>query len=1053
MFKYEEEKNFTKDSCHGQILAHIDRGSKILEFGCATGVFSRHLKEEYSCHVTGIELNSTAATEAKKVLDRVIVADLNCGEWYGELEGEKFDCIIFADVLEHLTDPQKVLSKAKELLFENGKLLFSIPNVAHIDILAKLINDRFDYTDTGLLDSTHIHLFAKENVIELVNQSGFFLTELSATYSGRGYTEQAFSRTFDPSLDFLLNQKTSLAYQYVGAAYREEYAKANSLVFDDKVLSPIILPYSTVTFRNKDEKFDQAGMLKIPFKSAYSIEFETDLPKDARMLRIGLADPGVCRIVNNLEFYFDGKQITTNSFHGMKKIQNIYVIGSDTAFFDIFIPFESEKFKCVASLYPIFSQANPTEIFCGFEREFEEYEKKLKDTYALMEKKEEEHKKQINEYSYHFNLASEQRDGLFLEKGKLQERIYELEARLKNVSDTLDGVANSACWKITKPIRVMLDFIKKIPLVRKTYRGFKCLRENGLKYTIRRIKQKIRNKKIAKRKQKIVYNEQEIKRQEEFVFDKDIKFSVIVPLYNTKDTFLIPMIESVINQTYKNWELCLADGSDEDNTSVYETVSKFAQKDSRILYKRLEKNMGISGNTNEALKMATGDYIVLFDHDDLLHKSALFKVMEVICRDGADFIYTDENTFAKTPDDAYYPHHKPDFSPDTLRSYNYICHLCVFSRGLFEKVGGFRSEFDGSQDYDMILRLTEKAEKIVHIPEILYFWRSHPNSVASDISAKPYTIVAAKKALSEHLQRVGLEGEVTDSVIPSTYRIKYKIKGEPKVSIIIPTKDHTDDLDTCIKSIQKLTTYKNYEIIIVENNSTLSETFEYYNNLEKEYSNIKTVTYKGGFNYSKINNFGRRAADGEYLILLNNDIEILTPGWIEEMLMFVQRDDVGACGMMLYYPDDTVQHAGVIIGIGGVAGHSHKYFKKGDYGYASRLTIAQNLSACTAAALMVKASVYDEVGGLDESFAVAFNDVDFCLKIRRAGYLILFTPYAEAYHHESKSRGLEDTVEKQRRFKGEIDNFYGKWQDFLDKGDPYYNKNLTLEREDFSLKE
>ena len=377
---------------------------------------------------------------------------------------------------------------------------------------------------------------------------------------------------------------------------------------------------------------------------------------------------------------------------------------------------------------------------------------------------------------------------------------------------------------------------------------------------------------------------------------------------------------------------------------------------------------------------------------------------------------------------------------------------------MLDEVGRFRSEFDGSQDYDMILRLTEKAKNIVHIPKILYYWRSHSNSVASDISAKPYTLTAAKKALDEHLIRVGLAGRATDSKVPSTYKIEYQIKGNPLVSILIPSKDHTDDLDKCIEKIETVSTYNNYEIIVIENNSTSPQTFEYYDYISEKYKNVKIVKWQEeGFNYSKINNFGFKHAKGEHIILLNNDIEPLTPSWIEEMLMFSQRSDVGAVGMMLYYPDDTVQHAGVIIGIGAdhemaVAGHSHKYYRRGEYGYASRLTIAQNLSAVTAAALMLRADVYREVGGLDETFAVAFNDVDLCLKIRAAGYLIVWTPYAEAYHYESKSRGAETTPEKVKRFNSEINNFLSKWKNVRDAGDPYYNPNLTLDREDFSLK-
>ena len=427
-------------------------------------------------------------------------------------------------------------------------------------------------------------------------------------------------------------------------------------------------------------------------------------------------------------------------------------------------------------------------------------------------------------------------------------------------------------------------------------------------------------------------------------------------------------------------------------------------------------------------------------------------MMEAICQRGADFLYTDEITFSKKPSDAYSPHYKPDFSPDLLRSYNYICHFSCFSRELVEKVGGFRAAFDGSQDYDMILRLTEVAKCITHIPKILYFWRAHAGSVASGISAKPYTLKAARKALTEHLARVNLKGVVYDSKVPSTYRIRYRLDGRPLVSIIIPNMDHAQMLKKCIDSVEKRTTYANYEILIVENNSKKRATFAYYKTVTKQYANVRLIRWKEEFNYSAINNFAVNHAKGAYLIFLNNDIEIISPKWIEEMLMFAQREDVGAVGMMLYYPDNTVQHAGVILGIGGVAGHSHKYFNRGESGYMSRMTLVQNLSAVTAAAMMVRTSVFHEVRGFDERLRVAFNDVDLCMKIRRAGYLIVFTPYAEAYHYESKSRGAEDTPQKKARFQSEVERFCEKWGDVLESGDPYYNPNLSLVFEDFRPK-
>ena len=558
----------------------------------------------------------------------------------------------------------------------------------------------------------------------------------------------------------------------------------------------------------------------------------------------------------------------------------------------------------------------------------------------------------------------------------------------------------------------------------------------------------------GKRKVKVKYNISKKQRKSEssVVFERNVKISVLVPLYNTPQKYLKQMIDSVINQTYSNWELCLADGSTDEFASVGAVCQEYAESDKRIKYVKLQKNLGISENTNACIDIATGDYIGLFDHDDLLHPSVLFEVAKAINEQNADFIYTDEVTFANDKtSDITVCNFKPDFSPDTLRSYNYICHFSVFSKQLLDSVGHFRSECDGSQDYDLILRLTEKAEKIVHIQKALYFWRSHKASTASDISAKPYIIDAAHKALEDHLERVGLDGSVEDGCVPSVYRIKYEIKGNPLVSIIIPNKDHIDDLDKCITSVLTKSTYRNFEIIVVENNSTEKETFEYYKTLEK-YPNIKIMYWDKAFNYSAINNFAAQKAKGDYILLLNNDVEIITPEWLEEMLMFAQRDDVAAVGAKLYYPDDTVQHAGVILGIGGVAGHGHKGIARNAYGYMTRACIAQNLSACTAACLLIDANVYREVEGLDEGYAVAFNDVDLCMKIRQKGYLLVFTPYAELYHYESKSRGVEDTPEKQERFSREVKRFFSKWDKELKQGDPYYNPNLTLEFEDFSLK-
>jgi GT2 family glycosyltransferase len=596
--------------------------------------------------------------------------------------------------------------------------------------------------------------------------------------------------------------------------------------------------------------------------------------------------------------------------------------------------------------------------------------------------------------------------------------------------------------------------LKHFPLVKYVYKFLFSIKYFGLRKAL------IKTYSFLKSKLKYSYYRKitniillfEAKKQKSTRFPKKIKFSVVVPLFNTPMKFLEEMIASVEKQTYGNWELCIADGSDEDHGYTKTICKKHARKDRRIIYKKLDKNLGISGNTNDCIYMSTGEYIALLDHDDLLHPSALFEAMKIICSKDVDIIYTDEDKIDSNKKRFSEPHFKPDFAIDNLRAYNYICHLLVFKKSLLNEVGLFNSMYDGAQDHDMILRLVEKSENIVHIPKILYHWRKTHDSMSKDIESKVYAFQAGIDAVSNHLKRCGLDAEVVShDIFPTIYRIKYKIVGNPLISIIIPNKDHIEDLEKCINSIVTRSTYLNYEIIVVENGSKTKDIFNYYNEVKK--GNAKVVYWSEEFNFPKLNNFGRKSAHGDYIVLMNNDIEIISPNWIEEMLMFCQRQDVGAVGAKLYYPDNTIQHGGVIIGLGGVAGHSHKYFPQNAAGYCCRLLIQQNLSAVTAACMMVKTSVFDEMQGLDQSFTVGFDDVDFCMRIRMAGYLIVWTPYTEAYHFESKSRGCAgDTAEKKVHLNKDVTLFQGRWKRELAAGDPYYNVNLTLDREDFSLK-
>ena len=630
----------------------------------------------------------------------------------------------------------------------------------------------------------------------------------------------------------------------------------------------------------------------------------------------------------------------------------------------------------------------------------------------------------------------------------------------QQLEKTLSGVTNSTFWKLTWPMRYAVSKSRQIWHTFPLFVFLHDLRAMGV--------EGVREQARARREYAVLFPSKTL-RADRFApvellvkqashqpgGEAGPKISIVVPLYNTPLNFLEELLDSVVNQTYRNWELCCVDAG--QDTAVGQHVQARAKADPRIRYQKLTENEGIAGNTNHGFELATGDYIALLDHDDILHPCALWYTAQAIVEQGADFVYTDEATFEGKVENVVLYHFKPDFMLDNLRSNNYICHLTTFSKVLMEQAGGGeRAEYNGSQDYDLFLRLTEKARKIAHIPHALYYWRSSPNSTASDISAKTYCIDAGIAALKAHYARCGVAvDDVT--LIPGTpgyYKTDYTMAHPGRVSILIPTCDHIRDLETCVESIYARTTYPDFEILLIENNSKEEQTFRSYERMQKEHPDtLKVVTWTGkGFNYSALNNFGARYATGEYLLLLNNDTEVITPGWLEEMVMYAQQKRVGCVGAKLLYPDDTIQHAGVGFGIGGVAGHLHKYFPATSDGYMGRLNYVQDVYGDTAACLLIRKEIYDEVHGLDESYAVAFNDVDFCVRVREAGYTNVFTPFAQLYHYESKSRGMEDNPEKQKRFQGEVLRFQARWGDLLAKGDPCTNPNFDIQREDFSLK-
>lgn len=584
---------------------------------------------------------------------------------------------------------------------------------------------------------------------------------------------------------------------------------------------------------------------------------------------------------------------------------------------------------------------------------------------------------------------------------------------------------------------------------------FIYLRKEGVSATFNRIRVKLFHKKDTFTYERWLKDNQitksELEEQRKATFSYEPKFSIVVPLYMTKESYLRALIESVANQTYANWELCFADGSGE-GSPLEKIIKEYQKRGLNIQYEILAENKGISENTNAAIKMATGDYIVLADHDDIVAEDALYECAKVINADkNIDVLYSDEDKIDMAGKKYFDPNFKPDLNMDLLCSMNYICHLFVVKKTIIDKIGMLRSEFDGAQDHDFILRCVEVAQRVYHIPKVLYHWRCHINSTAANPESKLYAFEAGRKAVEEHYKRIGVPAKVEHSSFYGMFHTKFCWEEQPLISILIPNKDHIEDLKKCMESIEQKSTYRNFEFVVIENNSTEEETFAYYKEIEKK-ENVQVVYYKGGFNFSKINNFGAKYAKGEYLLLLNNDTEIITPECLQELLGYCMREDVGIVGAKLCYDDDTIQHAGVVIGFGGMAGHAFIESSRFDTGYMGRIMCAQDYSAVTAACMMTKKSVYNAVGGLTEALEVAFNDIDYCLKVRELGKLVVYNPYAELYHYESKSRGMEDTPEKVERFNSEVAKFCERWEDILQKGDPYYNPNLTLDKADFSLR-
>lgn len=1033
--KYDTPLEMDDNNAPAKLLSMVRPGSTVLELGPAAGKMTRYLSEQLACRVSIVERDPEAFQSAMAYASEGFCGDIMQFQWVQQFSGRRFSYILLADVLEHLSDPLAVLKQCRQLLSQEGELLLSTPNLAHGDVLLSLIQNDFHYHKLGLLDETHIHFFSYQSLMDCCREAGFQVMVEDATRLPLFGSELGLRREdFDAGLIRSLTLRPlGDVYQFVFALRPQEYALGHGLRPQQKI-DPRQCGCRAGMYPDTGSGYEEGARVPVAVYplSPGRMSARLALPEGVRRVRFD-PDEGAC-ILFGLQALSDRGALAPRALGGFELGGCLAFPGGDPQ-----LEFElpGEPFHWIALEWG----------FCPAEGYA------LHQLLAAIQGR-------LQEQAVRKMAHEREKAALVGDIGRLQQEVSRcqeecgaLRQQKQALEQALQGARSPGLFgRVLAPLK---RWMKKNPHTEPLYQGLLIWRYEGLRAAIRKAAAHYwrRDSKKSFISAQLLSPKQR-RQQEEYPFAVRIKFSILVPLHNTPPAFLREMLASVQHQTYSGWELCLADGSDKRHGEVGRICRRHAKRDARIRYQRLDENRGIAENTNACIEMSTGSYLVLFDHDDLLHPAALFYCMRAIAEQSADFIYTDEMTFSGDIRHPLTLHFKPDFAIDNLRANNYICHLSVFSRALLDQVGRLNAEMDGSQDYDLILRLTEKAQKIVHIPKILYFWRSHPGSVAAGIQAKPYCIEAGRRAISAHLARCGIAGEVQEAPrLSSIYKVSYPLAGEPLISIIIPNRDAPQLIERCIHSLYQLSTYRNFEVLIAENGSTQPDTQALYRELERQHDNLHVLTFEGeGFNFSAINNFAARQAQGEYLLFLNNDTEVLSPGWMQEMLMYAQRPDVGAVGAKLYYPDGTIQHAGVVVGLRGTAGHIHHRTGPDNLGYMGRLFYAQNFSAVTAACMLLRRPLFFEAGGFDEAFAVAYNDVDLCLRLRERGKLIVFTPFAELRHHESLTRGDDLSAQNAPRFHREEALFKSRWKEVIAQGDPYFNPNFRLDSPDFAIR-
>lgn len=1101
----------TEDSL-AKIAHHVPGGSTVLDVGCATGALGRHLIEHKGCHVDGIEGNAEAAELARPFYHRLVVTDLESVDFGDVLGAELYDRIICADVLEHLRYPGETLEGLRNHLAPGGKILISIPNFGHIGLLLELLSGDLRYRDQGLLDKTHLRFFTRKSFLRLLTDHGFTGRVIDSTVSDIQHTEFAYLKAQQMDAGFFRQMQSmpdNLTYQFIVEAIP---AIAPTLIVETP--NPAIAPLSPLTprfyvsvyWRTGDENFDESRSLSCsrPFGVERSlVQFDLPALSEQHSLRLDPSDqPGFLRLYDISLFRGDERVWRWDGIpHTLMSGPYNDIEASPIHFGDpgISLLLKDED--------PWFVLPIPSTQLSGADRLEVELSWPMSPDYVFALKHIETRLKKdqvpenaraappvraeapLSQFPSHpqdgeQSLAGMSAGGPQDEVAPSQSSIADISASKKDPVDILKAqvtlleqenralaahlalIIRSRAWRMTKPVRALNEVFVSA-------RGLSARNEQGKmrRYSLMRrlyhtlplsteVKRKLHSllKPLSPSRsyQEWIRQYDAPSKKDEMAIKQQIaswantrRISVIMPVYNPQDKFLRMAIESVRRQSYPDWELCIVDDAS-SQPHVREILRAYARTDVRIKVHFRSENGHICAASNDALSLATGDYIALLDHDDVLAEHALYWVQsEIRAHPEAELIYSDEDKIGEDGQRCD-PYFKPDWNPELLLGQNYINHLGIYKRQRVLDIGGFRVGFEGSQDWDLVLRFTEDldAALIRHIPAVLYHWRITSQSTAKDPAIKPYAAKAAESAVAEALERRG-ELFHLDRACNGAFQLpRFRVQGSPLVSIIIPTRNGFSDLHNCLDSLSR-TAYENFEILIIDNESDDPATLAYLSTLQRD-SNIRVISYPHPFNYAEMHNWAVPQASGEYVCLLNNDTEVIEERWLTDMLAQAQRSGVGAVGAKLLYPDGAIQHGGVLLGIGGVAGHAHKMRNKESPGYFGRAALVQNFSAVTAACLLMKKDYWDRAGGMAPQLAVAFNDVDLCLRLQEAGLRNVWLPQALLFHHESKSRGSDEQPDKQHRFALEHAFMQWRWGVKLSK-DPAYNPNLTIEREDFSL--